>query len=79
MSYSDLLTSLGFHVRSVVDLSAEWAIILKDRLAMYRRLREETERAGTPSGHDAFYRSYVRFVDLVQQHVLGGGRIFAEK
>ena len=79
VSYSDLLTSLGFHVRSAVDLTAEWAIILKDRLAMYRRLREETERAGTPSGHDAFYRSYVRFVDLVQQHVLGGVRILAEK
>jgi len=78
-AYRDLLTSLGFRVRSVVDLTAEWAIILKDRLAMYRRLREETERAGTPSGHDAFYRSYVRFVDLVQQHVLGGVRIFAEK
>jgi ubiquinone/menaquinone biosynthesis C-methylase UbiE len=78
-SYRDLLSSLGFHVRSVADLTAEWAIILKDRLAMYRRLREETERAGTPSGHDAFYRSYVRFVDLVQQHVLGGVRVFAEK
>ena len=47
-SYRDLLTSLGFRVRSVVDLTAEWAIILKDRLAMYRRLREETERAGHP-------------------------------
>jgi SAM-dependent methyltransferase len=32
-SYRNLLTSLGFHVRSVVDLTAEWAIILKDRLA----------------------------------------------
>jgi ubiquinone/menaquinone biosynthesis C-methylase UbiE len=78
-SYRDLLSSLGFHVRSVTDLTAEWAIILKDRLAMYRRLREETERAGTPSGHDAFYRSYVRFVDLVQQRVLGGVRILADK
>ena len=65
--------------RICADLTAEWAIILKDRLAMYRRLREETERAGTPSGHDAFYRSYVRFVDLVQQLVLGGVRIFAER
>jgi ubiquinone/menaquinone biosynthesis C-methylase UbiE len=78
-SYRDLLTSLGFQVRSVVDLTAEWAIILKDRLAMYRKLREEAERAGTPSGHDAFYRSYVRFVGLVQQHVPGGVRIFANK
>jgi len=78
-SYRHLLTSLGFHVRSVVDLTAEWAIILKDRLAMYRKLRDEAERAGTPSGHDAFYRSYARFVDLVQQNVLGGVRIFADK
>jgi hypothetical protein len=46
---------------------------------MYRRLREETERAGTPSGHDAFYSSYVRFVDLVWQRHIGGVRIFAER
>ena len=80
-SYRDLLTSHGFHVRSVVDLTAEWAIILKDRLAMYRRLRRRNGacRYAVRPGNDAFYRSYVRFVDLVQQHVLGGIRIFAEK
>jgi hypothetical protein len=46
---------------------------------MYRKLREETQRAGTPAGHDAFYESYVRFVDLVNEAVLGGGRFAGEK
>jgi hypothetical protein len=31
---------------------------------MYRKLREETQAAGTPAGHDTLYESYVRFVDL---------------
>jgi hypothetical protein len=46
---------------------------------MYRRLREETLAAGTPAGHDAFYESYVRFVDLVNAAALGGGRFVGEK
>jgi hypothetical protein len=44
---------------------------------MYRKLRGEAERAGTPAGHDAFYRSYVRLVELVQTRGLGGGRFTA--
>ena len=46
---------------------------------MYRKLRGEAEAAGTPAGHDAFYRSYVRLVELVQAAALGGGRFTAEK
>ena len=46
---------------------------------MYIKLREETQAAGTPAGHDAFYKSYVRFVDLVNDAVLGGGRFVGEK
>ena len=53
--------------------------ILGERLAMYRRLREEAARAGTPAGHDAFHESYVRFVKLVQSGELGGARFTAEK
>ena len=51
----------------------------KQRLAMYRKLREEARQAGTPAGHDAFYESYVRLVELVSAAVLGGGRISGEK
>jgi sarcosine/dimethylglycine N-methyltransferase len=78
-SYRDLLTDIGFRVRSSDDLTAQWAVLLKARLAMYQKLRIEAEAAGTPSGHDAFHKSYVRLVDLMGAHVLGGVRIVAER
>ena len=78
-AYADLVRGAGFAVTSVEDLTAEWGAILTERLAMYRRLREETIAAGAPAGHDAFYESYVRFVDLVNAAQLGGGRFVGEK
>ena len=78
-TYAELIKRVGFTVNSVEDLTADWGIILKQRLAMYRKLREEAQQAGTPAGHDAFYESYVRFVDLVNESVLGGGRFAGEK
>jgi len=48
------------------DLTREWGDILTQRLAMYHKLREEAQAAATPAGHDAFYQSYVRLVDLVK-------------
>ena len=78
-NYSELVRTAGFTVSSVEDLTADWGVILKQRLPMYRRLREEARQAGTPAGHDAFYESYVRLVELVNAAVLGGGRISGEK
>jgi SAM-dependent methyltransferase len=72
--HGDLLRQAGFAVVSTEDLTVEWADILRQRLEMYLKLRGEAERAGAPSGHDAFYRSYVRFVALIQSGELGGGR-----
>jgi len=46
---------------------------------MYQKLRGEAEAAGTPSGHDDFYKSYVLFVDLVQRKAMGGARFTAVK
>jgi ubiquinone/menaquinone biosynthesis C-methylase UbiE len=77
--YSELLRRVGFRIVSIDDLTVEWGVILAERLAMYRKLREEAERAGTPVGHDAFHESYVRFVALVQAGDLGGARFTAEK
>jgi ubiquinone/menaquinone biosynthesis C-methylase UbiE len=77
--YRALLESAGFRIIAVDDLTREWGVILAERLAMYRGLREEAERAGTPPGHDAFHESYVRFVALVQSGELGGARFTAEK
>ena len=78
-TYAELIKKVGFTVNSIEDLTADWAVILKQRLAMYIKLREETQQAGSPAGHDAFYESYVRFVDLVNESVLGGGRFAGEK
>jgi hypothetical protein len=78
-SYQALLTDIGFRVRSCDDLTADWAVLLKARLAMYQKLRLEAEAAGTPSGHDAFHKSYVRLVALMAERILGGVRIVADK
>jgi ubiquinone/menaquinone biosynthesis C-methylase UbiE len=78
-AYADLIRAAGFVVVSVENLTAEWGVILKQRLAMYQKLRGEAQQAGTPAGHDAFYESYVRFVALVRAAELGGGRFTAEK
>ena len=77
--YCHLVESSGLRVLSATDLTDEWGPILKERLAMYQRLCEEARQAGTPTGHDAFHRSYVRFVELIQQRKLGGIRIVALK
>ncbi|HEX7952526.1 MAG TPA: hypothetical protein VF523_05565, partial [Burkholderiales bacterium] len=73
------LRDLGFRNVSVDDLTIDWGTILEERFAMYCKLREETQRLGTPSGDEAFYRSYARLVALVQEGTLGGGRFSAEK
>lgn len=77
--HRNLLERAGFAVVSVEDLTGEWATILEQRFAMYRKLRREAEAAGTPAGHDAFYLSYERLVQLVKLGALGGGRFTAEK
>jgi len=77
--YRHLVENSGFRVLSATDLTDEWGPILRERLTMYQRLREEARQAGTPMGHDAFYKSYVRFVELIQQRKLGGVRIVAVK
>lgn len=78
-SYRALLQQAGFQEIQVEDLTGDWGEILAQRFAMYRKLREETIRAGTPSGDDAFYQAYARLVALVQSRSLGGGRFVAVK
>jgi len=77
--YCRLVEDIGFGVLSAQDLTVEWGPILKERLAMYQRLREEARQAGTPMGHDAFHQSYIRFVELIQARKMGGVRIVATK
>jgi cyclopropane fatty-acyl-phospholipid synthase-like methyltransferase len=78
-TYTEHVRGAGFAPVSVEDLTPAWAVILRQRLAMFQRLRTEAHAAHAPAGHDAFYESYVRFVELVNQGVLGGGRFRGEK
>jgi sarcosine/dimethylglycine N-methyltransferase len=78
-SYRDLLQRAGFVIRLVDDLTAEWGVVLDERFSMYRKLREETLRAGHPAGDEEFYGAYGKFVALVKARVLGGGRFTAAK
>jgi hypothetical protein len=78
-SYDELLTRAGFTGRSVEDLTTEWGAVLKERFAMYRKLREETLNQGLPAGDEKFYEAYGKLVELVQKRVLGGARFVAVK
>lgn len=75
--YRTLLQAAGFDVMDIEDLTSAWGPILQDRLAMYRRLREEAAAAGTPPGDDAFHRAYTRFIPLVLAGRVGGLRATA--
>lgn len=77
--HAELLREAGFEIEAVEDETEAWGVILAERLRMYERLRGEAEAAGTPSGHDDFYKSYVLFVDLVQRKAMGGARFTAVK
>lgn len=75
--YRRLLESAGFRGVRMEDLTEDWGNILARRFEMYRELRQETQRSGTPSGDEEFYRAYARLVELVKSRILGGARFVA--
>jgi sarcosine/dimethylglycine N-methyltransferase len=77
--HAELLRRAGFEIEAIEDETEPWGVILADRLRMFEKLRGEAEAAGTPAGHDDFYKSYVLFVDLVQRKAMGGARFTAVK
>ena len=76
--YRALIEGAGFRIVAVDDLTPEWGFILAERLAMYRKLREEAERAGTPP---ATTRSIIPTCasSRWRSGELGGARFTAEK
>ncbi|MCB1501917.1 MAG: methyltransferase domain-containing protein [Bauldia sp.] len=78
-SYSRALDEAGCAVESVEDLGEDWRVILVDRLAMYRRLKDQTvERFGL-AHYEKWDRAYSFFVGLYQTGELGGGRFLARR
>ena len=77
--YLDLLKKAGFTEVRVVNLSAMWVPVLKERLAMYQRLRDEAlARTGTDS-HAEYCAFYEAFVGLMEKGALGGARFAGMK
>jgi SAM-dependent methyltransferase len=76
-AYREQLAACGFRQIDIEDLSREWALILRDRLAMYRSLRDETIARFGEAHYDAYIGNYAFFVGLVHKGKLGGARIHA--
>lgn len=75
--YRELLTRSGFGLVEAEDLSAEWIAILRDRLRMYRGMREQTVARFGQRRYDEYNQLYAFFVGLVEAGKLGGARFSA--
>jgi cyclopropane fatty-acyl-phospholipid synthase-like methyltransferase len=75
--YRQALERAGFSNVSHEDLSPDWAQILRERLAMYRSLREETVARFGEDHYKRYDHSYAFFVHLVETGKLGGARLTA--
>ena len=72
--YRALLTRSGFARVEAEDLSAEWIDILRERLRMYRGMREQTVARFGQARYDEYNQLYAFFVGLVEAGKLGGAR-----
>lgn len=72
--YRELLGRAGFAAIEAEDLSAEWIAILRERLRMYRGLREDTIARFGRVRYDEYDQLYAFFVGLVEAGKLGGAR-----
>jgi ubiquinone/menaquinone biosynthesis C-methylase UbiE len=75
--YRALLARAGFAAVEAEDLSPEWIGILRDRLRMYRGMREQTVARFGPARYDEYNQLYAFFVGLVEAGKLGGARFSA--
>lgn len=79
LDYVELLKGAGFVDVQAMDLSAEWRVILTDRLEMFRSLERETVARFGQDRFDTYIRNYEFFVDAISSGALGGGRFVGWK
>jgi SAM-dependent methyltransferase len=72
--YRERLARAGFSGVEAEDLSADWIGILRERLRMYRALREQTAARFGQARYDEYNQLYAFFVGLVEAGKLGGAR-----
>jgi sarcosine/dimethylglycine N-methyltransferase len=78
-AYRALIGRVGFGAVHAEDLTDEWRAILKERLVMYRALREQTVRRLGEARYHEYDQLYAFFVALVDAGKLGGGRFCATR
>jgi hypothetical protein len=77
--YGRLLDANGCTVVESQDLTAQWAEILIQRLAMYRSLRDTTIARFGAEHFQKWDDTYAFFVNLFREHQLAGGRLIARR
>jgi sarcosine/dimethylglycine N-methyltransferase len=77
--YSALLTDCGCAVVARDDLSAWWTEVLKQRLEMYRALKDTTVAKFGAAHFQMWDETYAFFVGLFAAGRLGGGRFVARR
>lgn len=77
--YRRLLEREGCSVLAAEDLSEPWTVILRDRLAMYRSLKDQTVARFGAAHFEQWDRAYSFFVSLYETGELGGGRFLARR
>ena len=78
-TYGEFLEAAGCEVEEVEDLSARWAVILRQRLEMYLSLKDQTVASFGQDVHDRWDRIYTLFVEAIEKGNMGGGRFLARK
>jgi len=77
--YRELLEAAGCEVIEAEDLSARWAVILRQRLEMYRSLEAPTVASFGEATFRRWDRIYTLFVALIEKGHLSGGRFLARR
>lgn len=77
--YRTLLGRAGFRGVEAEDVSAEWRVILRGRLAMFRAMRRDTIAMLGEARYAEYDQLYTFFVGLIEQGKLGGGRFAASR
>src|SRR5262249_26025057 len=72
--YRGLLDRAGFTDVLAEDLSTEWIVILRERVRMYRAMRDDTVARFGQARYDEYNQLYAFFVGLVEAGRLGGAR-----
>ena len=77
--YRECLTRAGFVDIEVTDLATEWREILRQRLEMYRSLKEQTIAQFGEARYRGYLSGYTFFIEQIDAGLLGGGRFVAWK